>query len=286
MFSIVREPCANNSFFASFTPLAEHILLYTITMHLSIFYRDSELTSTGCRDRSRKAYVTDVQELHHNHADFSPQPRKLDTVSHQLIALRNVIAFSSTFLTISWIEICRKWVPTPKLTQSSPKRREMLYCKDNQMCVHGSDYHFVKSLSCTMRNVEQNARICLLVGTWLEILDIIHVILRGDDRFILCADDHLSASFASLCALGQIAKQFIFISITPQESLPVRAGIGSPAITRCLCIVPLGILWSIVDCFRLLVRYLSQTISTLLTVSGWEVVYERNICWEYSSNVR
>ena len=103
-----------------------------------------------------------------------------------------------------------------------PKRREMLYCKGNHICVHGSDYHFAKSLSCTMRNVEQNERICILMGTWLEILDIIHVILCGDDRFILCADDHLSASFASLFALEQIAKQFIFVSITPQESLPVR----------------------------------------------------------------
>ena len=66
-----------------------------------------------------------------------------------------------------------------------PKRREMLYCKGNHICVHGSDYHFAKSLSCTLRNVEQNARICLLMGTWLEIFDIIHVILCGDDRFIV-----------------------------------------------------------------------------------------------------
>ena len=79
-----------------------------------------------------------------------------------------------------------------------PKRREMSYCKDNHICVYGSDYHFAKSLSCTMRNVEQNTRICLLMGTWLEILDVAHVIMCGDDRFILCADDHHSASFASL----------------------------------------------------------------------------------------
>ena len=165
-----------------------------------------------------------------------------------------------------------------------PKRREMLYCKGNHICVHGSDYHFAMSLSCTMSNVEQNACICLIMGIWLEIgylIDIIHVILCGDDRFILCADDHLSASFARLYALGEITAQFIFVSITPQF-----AGIGTPAITRCLCIMPLCLLCSIVDCFRLLVRYLSQTISTLLTVSGWEVIYGRNICWEYSSNVR
>ena len=64
-----------------------------------------------------------------------------------------------------------------------------------------------------MHNVEQNAHICLF--------DVAHVILCGDDRFILCADDHLSASFASLYAIGQIAKQLIFVSITPQESIPV-----------------------------------------------------------------
>ena len=103
-----------------------------------------------------------------------------------------------------------------------PKRRETLYSKGNHICVHGSDYHFAKSLSCTMRNVEQNARICLLIGIWLEIIDIFLVILCGDVHFILCADAHLSASFASLYALGQVTKQLIFVSITPQESLPVR----------------------------------------------------------------
>ena len=105
-----------------------------------------------------------------------------------------------------------------------PERQEMSYCKDKHVCVYGSDYHFAKSLSCTMRNVEQNARICLLVGTWLDILDVAHgiVILCGDDRFILCVDDHISASFASLYAIGQMAKQLIFVSITPQESLSVR----------------------------------------------------------------
>ena len=46
------------------------------------------------------------------------------------------------------------------------KHRGLPYCKDNHICVHGSDYQFAKSLSCTMRNVEQNARICLLVGTY------------------------------------------------------------------------------------------------------------------------
>ena len=108
MFSIVREPCANNSFFAPFTPLAEHVLLYMITMNLSIFSRVSEFTHVGCRDRSKKASVTDGQELHANHAHFFPRPRRLDTVSHPLIAWKNINAFSLTFFTISWIAICRK----------------------------------------------------------------------------------------------------------------------------------------------------------------------------------
>ena len=73
-------------------------------------------------------------------------------------------------------------------------------------------YHFAKSLWYSMRNVEQNARISLRMRTWLGILDIIHVILSGDDRFILCGGDRISASFASLYALGQIAKQVIFVS--------------------------------------------------------------------------
>ena len=146
-----------------------------------------------------------------------------------------------------------------------PKCRGMPYCKDNHICVHGSDYQFAKSLSCTTRNVEQNARICLRMGTWLEILNIPRVILCGDDRFILCADDHLSASFAGMYAIGQIANQFIFVSITSQESLPVRR---NRRYFKHVLSVRSATVRSTIDCFRLFVRYLSQTISTLLTVSS------------------
>ena len=105
MFSIVRKPCANNSFH---TPLAEHVQLYTTTRNLSIPSRVSELTSTGCRDISREAYIADGQDLQANHADFFSWPRQLDTVSHPLTALKSIYAFSLTFLTIYWIAICRK----------------------------------------------------------------------------------------------------------------------------------------------------------------------------------
>ena len=117
-----------------------------------------------------------------------------------------------------------------------PKRQEMSCCKNNHICVYRSDYHFAKSLSCTMRNVEQNARICLLMGTWLEILDVAHVILCGDDRFILCADDHLSSSFASLYVIGQMAKELILsllaLLLTKASQF---AGVGAPAIRYCPC---------------------------------------------------
>ena len=105
MFFIIREPCANNSFH---TPLAEHVLQYMTTRNLYIPSSVSELTSTGCRDRSRQASTTDGQDLQANHADFFPWPRQLDTVSHPLTALESIYAFSLTFLTISWIAICRK----------------------------------------------------------------------------------------------------------------------------------------------------------------------------------
>ena len=105
MFSIVREPCANTSFH---NPLAEHVLLYTTIRSLSIPSRVSELTSTGCRDISRKAYITDGQDLQVNHADLFSCPRQLDTLSHPLTALKSIYAFSLTFVTISWIAICRK----------------------------------------------------------------------------------------------------------------------------------------------------------------------------------
>ena len=105
MFSTVREPCANKYFH---TPLAEHGMLYTTTRNLSIPSMVSGVTSTGCRDRSRKVYIADGQDLQANHAEMFPWPRQLDTVSHPLTALKSVYAFSLTFLTISWIAICRK----------------------------------------------------------------------------------------------------------------------------------------------------------------------------------
>ena len=119
------------------------------------------------------------------------------------------------------------------------------------------------------------SRMRVSASSWLEILDVARVILCGDDRFILCADDHLSASFARLYAIGQIAKQLIFVSIAPQKSIPVRRNRRS-----CNHVLPLCVLRSLVDCFRMSVRYLSQTRSTLLTVSSREVIYGRNICWE------
>ena len=80
-----------------------------------------------------------------------------------------------------------------------------------------------------------------------------------------CADDHLSASFACMYAIGQIAKQFIFVSITSQESLPDRRNRRS--FKHALSLRGATVR-SMIDCFRLFARYLSHTISTLLTVSS------------------
>ena len=254
MFSIVREPCANNSFHTS---LAEHFLLYTTTRILSILSRVSELTSTCCRDRSRKASIADGQYLQANHSAFFPWPRQLDTVSHPLTTLKSIYAFFidifNSLLDSNMSKVSTDAKSKPEFIK--PKRRGMPYCNDNHICVHGSDYQFAKSLSCTMCIVEQNARICLLMGTWLEILDIPHVILCGDDRFILCADDHLSASFSCMCAIGQIAKQLIFSSITSQESLPVRRNRRSFKHALSLRSATVR---STIDCFRLFVRYLPK----------------------------
>ena len=158
MFSIARQPCANNSFH---TPLGEHVLLYTTTRNLSILSRVSELTSTCCRDRQRKVSVTNGQHLHANHANFFPWPRKLDRVSHPLTAWKHIYAFSLTFSTLivdcNLAKVSTDAKSNPEFIK--PKRREMSYCKDNHICVHGCDYQFANSLPCTMRNVEQNARI-------------------------------------------------------------------------------------------------------------------------------
>ena len=126
-----------------------------------------------------------------------------------------------------------------------PKRRGMPYCKNNHICVHGSDYQFAKSLSCTMHNVEQNARICRLTGTWLDILDIPHVILCRDDRFILCADDHLSASFACMVIFGMQSDRkrnsSSLLALLLRKASQF-AGIGALSNTHCLCLVTLCVL--------------------------------------------
>ena len=66
-------------------------------------------------------------------------------------------------------------------------------------------------------------------------------------------------------AIGQIAKQFNFVSITSQESLPVRRNRRS---FKHALYLRSATVRSTIDCVRLFVRYLSQTISTLLTVSS------------------
>ena len=86
---------------------------------------------------------------------------------------------------------------------------------------------------------------------WLEIFDITRVILCGDDRFIICADDHLSDSFACMYAIGQIARQFIFVSITSQENLPVRR--NSRSFKHALSLRSATVCYTIY-CFRLFVR--------------------------------
>ena len=58
----------------------------------SIGSQSSRLRPTEI-DRGRHN-VTDGQELHANHADFFPRPRKVDTVSHPVTAWKNINAFS------------------------------------------------------------------------------------------------------------------------------------------------------------------------------------------------
>ena len=147
MFSIVREPCANNSFH---TPLAEHVQLYTTNRNLSIHSRVSELTSTGCRDSSRKASIADGKDLQGNHADCFSWLRQLDTVSHPLTALKSI--YTAFFIDMFNYLLNSNLSKVSTDANSNPefiklKRRAMPYCKDNHICVHGSDYQFAKSLS-------------------------------------------------------------------------------------------------------------------------------------------
>ena len=106
MFSIVREPCANTSFH---TPLAEHVLLYTTTWDPSIPSRVSESSRLQAAEIDRGRHLLRMDKISRlTMLTFFPWPRQLDTVSQPLTALKSIYAFSLTFLTISWIAICRK----------------------------------------------------------------------------------------------------------------------------------------------------------------------------------
>ena len=136
--SIVREPCANNSFR---TPLAEHVLLYMTTRNLSIPSRVSELTSTGCRDRPRKASFTDGQDPQANHADFLSVA---EAARHSVAPTDSIEEHLCFFIDI-FNNLLNSNLPIVSTDAKSypefikPKRREMPYCKDNHICVHGSD---------------------------------------------------------------------------------------------------------------------------------------------------
>ena len=197
MFSIVREPCANTAFH---TPLAEHVLLYTTTRNLSIPSRVSERSRLQAAEIDGGRHILRMDKIcKRTMVTFSVAEAARHSVAPTGSIEEHLCFFIDIFnnlLDSNLSNVSTDAKSNPEFIK--PKRRQMPYYKDNHICVHGSDYQFAESLSCTMRNVEQNARICLLVGTWLEILDITHVILCGDDRFILCADDHLSASFACM----------------------------------------------------------------------------------------
>ena len=89
----------------------------------------------------------------------------------------------------------------------------------------------------------------------------------------LCVDTIVSSfvlmitflSFTCMFAIGQIAKQLIFVRITYHESLPVCRNMRSFKHALSLHSATVR---STIDCLRLFVRYLSQTISTLLTGSS------------------
>ena len=244
--SIVREPCANNSFR---TPLAEHVLLYMTTRNISI---PSELTSTGCRDRSRKASFTDGQDPQANHADFlsvaeaarhSVAPT--DSIEEHLCFFIDIFnnLLNSDVPIVSTAEYRRQILP--RVHQAEAPGNALLQGQPH-LCPR---FGLAICEVLVVHNAQRGAE-CAYMGTWLEILDITHVILCGDDRFILCAGDHLSASFAYMYAIGQIAKQLSFVNITSQESLPVRR--YGRYFKQALSLRSATVR-SMIDCFRLLV---------------------------------
>ena len=129
MFSVVREPCANNSFLASFTPSGEHILLYMTTMNLPILYRVSELTSTGCRDRSRmdnNSTLTTLTFPATEEAKYSVAP--IDRMEEHHCFFIDIF---SNLVDSNLSKVSTDAKANPEFIK--PKRREMLYCKGNHI---------------------------------------------------------------------------------------------------------------------------------------------------------
>ena len=97
----------------------------------------------------------------------------------------------------------------------NPKRRGMPYCKDNHSYV--STVRITNLRSPCRAQCATWSRMRVSASSWEHgwrySTSLTSVILCGDDRFILWTDDHLSHAY--MYAIGQIGKQFIFVSIRP-----------------------------------------------------------------------
>ena len=98
MFSIVREPCANNYFH---TPLAEHVLLYTTTRNLCIPSRVSDLTSIQAAEIDRGMHLLQMHKISRlTMMTFSMAEEARHSVAPNG-SIEEHLSFSLTFLTIT-----------------------------------------------------------------------------------------------------------------------------------------------------------------------------------------
>ena len=208
-------------------------------MNLSIFYRVSELTSTGCRDRSRKASVTDGQELHANHADFFPAAE----VARHSVAPTDSMEEHQYF----FIDIFHNLVESnlSKVSTDAKANPEFIKPERQEMYVL----------------LQRQPHLCLWFGLPLCKVLVVHNAQRGAECAYLPPHGNVpgwrySTSFMSSC-VETIASSFVLmITFLPVLQACIQsdrwrnssslvalllreasqfAGIGAPAITYCHC---------------------------------------------------
>ena len=168
-------------FLTSSTLLRVYVLLWVMMINPSTSV-DQHLLAV----KVVKAPVTARQTVHVNQADFFPLLRKLETVSYPVI-MWNIIAwdFSACRLfTIAWVVMWKKWLPMPKLIQSSSVCPSWKWLTDLMTTAQSTVWiaTFIISWS-TMNNMEEYTSVHFLLSTQVKAFNVSQLVVsRHDDN--------------------------------------------------------------------------------------------------------